>query len=250
MPTTIAQQCQQERTITMMQVLDPNTEKFRFHSILNAPTAMIKHADEIPITYLNKGQTYSLVVIDTDATGSVAPGTKYRTFVRVSFEKDEQRQKPGVCWGIWKEGRGTNEAQRGGKLQAVEYVESGQSAKTDERKTKMELESFSFDGFCVTWMTGASGIPVANIALRFIFLSTDFSYSKGVMGIPVRLCAKTNLVLTKVTANEANMEPEFVFAKSNFSETMAPSASSQAIQRSPRNRLIELSNSSLKLSPK
>lgn len=32
------------------------------------------------------------------------------------------------------------------------------------------------------------------IAIQFIFLSTDFSNSKGVRGAPVRLCAKTQLV--------------------------------------------------------
>jgi hypothetical protein len=35
-----------------------------------------------------------------------------------------------------------------------------------------------------------------NIAVRFNFLSTDFSHSKGVKGIPVRLCAKTQTVTT------------------------------------------------------
>jgi hypothetical protein len=33
-----------------------------------------------------------------------------------------------------------------------------------------------------------------NISVRFNFLSTDFSHSKGVKGIPVRLCAKTELL--------------------------------------------------------
>ncbi|KAJ4164179.1 hypothetical protein LMH87_005864 [Akanthomyces muscarius] len=101
--------------------LPPSAEKFRFHSTLNAATAMVKQADEIPITYLNKGQAYSLSVADTQGALPVQPGTRYRTFIRVSFEDEEQRAKPSVCWGLWKEGRGTNEAhQRGGKLQAVE----------------------------------------------------------------------------------------------------------------------------------
>ena len=214
MPTAIVQQQQHGARITMMQAPPPNAEKFRFHSTLNAPTAMIKHADEIPITYLNKGQAYSLAIIDTSATGPVPPGTKYRTFVRVSFEEDEQRQKPGVCWGLWKEGRGTNEAhQRGGKLQAVEYVEAGQSAEMDEKKTKIELETFSFDGFCVTWTTGASGIPEVSIAVRFNFLSTDFSHSKGVKGIPVRLCAKTSIVSAEVAPSDANTDSEVCFCK-------------------------------------
>ncbi|KAJ4170834.1 hypothetical protein NW754_006978 [Fusarium falciforme] len=143
----------------MTHPLPPSAEKFRFHSTLNAPTAMIKHSDEIPVTYLNKGQAYSLSVADTNATMPVAPGTKYRTFVRVSFEDDQQRQRPGVCWGLWKEGRGTNEAhQRGGKLQAVDH-------------------------------------------------------SKGVKGIPVRLCAKTHPVPCDPSQPTADANPDICYCK-------------------------------------
>lgn len=208
---------QQQKIVSRMQMshtLPPNAEKFRFHSTLNAPTAMIKHADEIPITYLNKGQAYSLSVVDTSGTVPVQPGTKYRTFVRVSFEEEEQRQKPSVCWGLWKEGRGTNEAhQRGGKLQAVEYVEAGQPAETDDKRPRIEVESSSFDGFCVTWTPGANGSPEVNLAVRFNFLSTDFSHSKGVKGIPVRLCAKTSQIPADGSPKEAETNPEVCFCK-------------------------------------
>ncbi|KAJ3514316.1 hypothetical protein NM208_g15076 [Fusarium decemcellulare] len=198
----------------MAHPLPPSAEKFRFHSTLNAPTAMIKQADEIPVTYLNKGQAYSLSVADTNATMPVAPGTKYRTFVRVSFEDDQQRQRPGVCWGLWKEGRGTNEAhQRGGKLQAVEYVEAGQPAEGDDKRTRVELESSSFDGFCVTWTPGLNGPPEVNIAVRFNFLSTDFSHSKGVKGIPVRLCAKTHPIPCDPSQPAADANPEICYCK-------------------------------------
>ncbi|KAK3985602.1 CP2 transcription factor-domain-containing protein [Cladorrhinum sp. PSN332] len=179
--------------VQMSAPLPPHAEKFRFHTALNAPTAMIRHHDEIPVTYLNKGQAYNLSVIDTQSTLPYQPGTRYRTFVRVSFEDEQQRQKPGVCWSLWKEGRGTNEAhQRGGKLQAVEFVESSQPADGDDKKTRIELESSSFDGFSVVWTPGVGGAVECNIAVRFNFLSTDFSHSKGVKGIPVRLCAKTH----------------------------------------------------------
>ncbi|KAI0018177.1 CP2 transcription factor-domain-containing protein [Xylariomycetidae sp. FL0641] len=190
----------------MAHAMPPSAEKFRFHSTLNAPTAMIKHADEIPVTYLNKGQAYSLSVIDSSSHVPVVPGTKYRTFVRISFEDDQQRQKPGVCWSLWKEGRGTNEAhQRGGKLQAVEYVEAGQPAEGDDKRTRVELEQASFDGFSVVWTPGANGPAECNIAVRFNFLSTDFSHSKGVKGIPVRLCAKTTMLSS---ATDTSPPPE------------------------------------------
>ncbi|KAF2769398.1 hypothetical protein EJ03DRAFT_343413 [Teratosphaeria nubilosa] len=174
--------------------MDVSMQQFRYHVTLNAPTAMIKHSDEIPVTYLNKGQAYTLNVVDTHAQQSAAP-VKYRTFVRVSFEDEQQRQKPAACWQLWKEGRGTNEAHhRGGRLQAVEYVESGQlGSAEDPSKPRIELECSSYDGFCVVWSPPA-GAAECPISVRFNFLSTDFSHSKGVKGIPVRLCAKTEML--------------------------------------------------------
>ncbi|ORY60959.1 CP2 transcription factor [Pseudomassariella vexata] len=200
--------------MSMAHALPPSAEKFRFHATLNAPTAMIKHADEIPVTYLNKGQAYSLSVVDTSATLPVAPGTRYRTFVRISFEDDQQRQKPGVCWSLWKEGRGTNEAhQRGGKLQAVEYVEAGQPAEGDDKRTRVELDTASFDGFSVIWTPGLNGAPECNVAVRFNFLSTDFSHSKGVKGIPVRLCAKTVALPPDGTSSPSDGPTEICYCK-------------------------------------
>ncbi|KAF7874443.1 uncharacterized protein EAF02_008420 [Botrytis sinoallii] len=170
----------------------PFAEKFRFQAVLNAPTAMVKNSQEIPVTYLNKGQAYSVSILDTEAGHALQPGTRYRTFVRISFEDEQQRQRPASCWQLWKEGRGTNEAhQRGGKLQAVEYVESTQIGESDDKRTRMELDTASFDGFSVIWTPAANCVPECNIAVRFNFLSTDFSHSKGVKGIPVRFCAKT-----------------------------------------------------------
>ncbi|KAI1648408.1 CP2 transcription factor-domain-containing protein [Daldinia loculata] len=198
----------------MTHLLPPSADKFRFHSTLNAPTAMIKHTDEIPVTYLNKGQAYSLAVIDTTASMPIIPGTKYRTFVRISFEDDQQRQKPGVCWSLWKEGRGTNEAhQRGGKLQAVEYVEAGQPAEGDDKRTRIELETASFDGFSVVWTPGVNGVAECNIAVRFNFLSTDFSHSKGVKGIPVRLCAKTSILSATDSSPLSDPTSEICYCK-------------------------------------
>ena len=198
----------------MTHVLPPSAERFRFNSSLNAPTAMIKHSDEIPVSYLNKGQAYSLTIVDTQATMPLAPGTKLRTFVRVSFEDKEQRQKPGVCWSLWKEGRGTSEAhKRGGKLQAVEYVEPTPPAPGDDKRSKIELESSSFDGFSVIWTPSPTGSPEVTISVRFNFLSTDFSHSKGVKGIPVRLCAKTSRLPSIPTESEPETIQEICYCK-------------------------------------
>ncbi|KAF2086277.1 hypothetical protein K490DRAFT_66825 [Saccharata proteae CBS 121410] len=189
-------------------------ENFRWHVTLNAPTAMIKQADEIPVTYLNKGQAYSVTIMDTAIANVSAVPVTYRTFIRVSFEDEQQRQRPGACWQLWKEGRGTNEAhQRGGRLQAVEYVDPSQVGSGDGAgRPRVELDSASFDGFCVTWTPPPNGAAECAIAVRFNFLSTDFSHSKGVKGIPVRLCAKTEILSGQVAPPE-QPAPEICYCK-------------------------------------
>ena len=189
--------------------------RFRYHVTLNAPTAMIRQTDEIPVTYLNKGQAYSMTIVDMAAAAPIATGVKYRTFVRVSFEDEQQRQRPSACWQLWKEGRGTNEAhQRGGKLQAVEYVDPNQGGDEETKRPRIELETASFDGFSVTWTPNAStGVADCSVAVRFNFLSTDFSHSKGVKGIPVRLCAKTEIISSGPPDFHDVASPEVCFCK-------------------------------------
>ncbi|KAL1979218.1 hypothetical protein VTN96DRAFT_6431 [Rasamsonia emersonii] len=189
-------------------------EKFRYLVTLRVPTAMIKHPDEIPVTYLNKGQAYSISVADTAPPQVSTQPLKYRTYIRVSFDDEQQRSKPAACWQLWREGRGSNEAhQRGGKLLAVEYVDPIQGGDDENRRRQIELESASFDGFCVTWTPNpVTGTSDCAISVRFNFLSTDFSHSKGVKGIPVRLCAKTELLSPRDENSDAQ-SPEVCYCK-------------------------------------
>ncbi|KAJ5924512.1 hypothetical protein N7466_008699 [Penicillium verhagenii] len=189
-------------------------ENFRYNVSLRAPTAMVKHAREIPVSYLNKGQAYNLSVVDSAPPIPSSGPLRYRTFVRVSFEEEEQRLKPSACWQLWKEGRGTSEAhQRGGKLLAVEYVDPLQGGDEHTKHRQLQIEQMSFDGFCVTWTANpATGSSDCSIPVRFNFLSTDFSHSKGVKGIPVRLCAKTELISPGTDAGGSN-EPEVCYCK-------------------------------------
>ena len=163
---------------------------------------MIRRPDEIPMTYLNKGQAYTLSIVDSTPSPPSSTPAKYRTVIRISFEDEQQRQKPSACWQLWKEGRGLAESHhRGGKLQAVEYVDPHPGAEDDPRRPKLELEKTSFDSFSVVWSPPlASNAAECQVAVRFNFLSTDFSHSKGVKGIPVRLCAKTELLSQDATA--------------------------------------------------
>jgi hypothetical protein len=157
---------------------------------------MVRHAREAPVSYLNKGQPYNLIVKDSNLPIVSSDPHKYRTYIRVSFENEEQRSKPDACWQLWKDGRGSNEAyQRGRKLLAVEYVDQFQDGGGNDKKCRVQIGQTSFDGFWVTWTANPSTDPLdCTIPVRFNFLSTDFTLSKGVKGIPVRLCAKTELL--------------------------------------------------------
>jgi hypothetical protein len=172
---------------------------------------MIGTADEIPVTYLNKGQAYSVSINDT---APIVPGptlAQYRTSIRISFEGEQQGQRSTNCWRLWKEGRGTTEAhQRGGNLQGVEYVEAGHAVEDDSQETRVSLETASLDGFSVLWTPGPRGSADCNIAVRFNFLSTDFSHSKGVEGLLSRFCAKTEVVSTG-SRHDSLEAPEICF---------------------------------------
>lgn len=196
-------------------VADGEKIRLRYLVTLSAPTAMIRHQDEIPITYLNKGQAYAMTIIDgMGPLPSPAP-VKYRTVVRISFEDEEQRQRPAACWQLWKEGRGLAEAHlRGGRLQAVEYVDPNQGGAEEGNRPRVELESASFDCFAVTWSPAPGANPTeCSVAVRFNFLSTDFSHSKGVKGIPVRLCAKTEIISSGTPDSPPGPVAEVCFSK-------------------------------------
>jgi hypothetical protein len=62
-------------------------ESFRYNVSLRAPTAMVKHPREVPISYLNKGQAYNLSVLDSNPPMVGSEPLRYRTFVRVSLKR-------------------------------------------------------------------------------------------------------------------------------------------------------------------
>jgi hypothetical protein len=172
---------------------------------------MINQADEVPVTYLNKGQVYSVLIVDTTPSTLGPIPVQYRTTIRISFEDGQQQQITATRWNLWKEARGAKEAhQRGGKLQGVEYVEITPITENDGVGTKVNLETASLDEFSVLWVQGSSCSANCRIAVRFNFLSTDFSHSKGVKGIPSRLCAKTEVLSTDFLQSTLEV-PEICF---------------------------------------
>ena len=176
---------------------------------------MVRHPEEIPVTYLNKGQAYSMSISDTLPLGPTPGLVRYRTVIRISFEDEQQRQRPSTCWQLWKEGRGLAESHlRAGRLQAVEYVDPNQGGDDHTKRPRVELENASFDSFSVIWAPQKKSMAAeCHVAVRFNFLSTDFSHSKGVKGIPVRLCAKTEILSTGTPDSRPRPVPEVCFCK-------------------------------------
>lgn len=151
---------------------------------------MIHDPNDIPLTYLNKGHIYSLSIADSRPPPSTKGLVKYRTSIRISFQDPEHTSSPATCWGLWKDTRSREVLQKNGTLNAVEMVDLVQG--NEGRTHPIQLERASLDGFCITWLGDPStGIPSCTLGVRFNFLSTDFSHSKGVKGVPLRLCAKT-----------------------------------------------------------
>jgi hypothetical protein len=95
---------------------------FRFATTLHAATAMLRSPSDIPVTYLNKRQVYTISVIDTSPSVRNHELKRYRTTIRIAFDEEEQRRTAQNCWRLWKDGRGTVES--GGnpdRLRAIDY---------------------------------------------------------------------------------------------------------------------------------
>ena len=187
----------------------PSSYEFRYHVTLNAPSAMIRQADKIPVTYLNKGQAYAVTVHDSKMGPQIIGSFRYRIVFRVSFENEQQRQNPSACWQLWKEGRGLHEAYQGsGKLQAVEYLGLNPEGYTETGKPHLELETASLDYFSVIWSPTLDTSTVScSILIRFNFLSTDFK------GYPVRLYAKTETFSSNTSNLLLGTTAEICFCK-------------------------------------
>lgn len=169
--------------------------------VLHASTAMIREKNEAPMTYLNRGKIYLLSVVDKARPTMHTQNIIYRTSIRVLFGEGEQRSDPVAYWEIWKRNRGSSKGyNRTGNYQAIEYVDPTEVINGDGQQ-QMGLESTALNGFTVTCEVkptssncDASGRVEYIIPIRLNILSTDFSFSKGVKGIPLRLYAKSEPV--------------------------------------------------------
>jgi hypothetical protein len=97
-------------------------------------------------------------------------------------------------------------------LEPVETRAANEKKSNTETKLQVEESTTSFDRFTVTW-SSTSPKPTVYFCVRFLFLSTDFSHSKGVKGVPVRLVAKTEFLGSQESGFQTNLASELAYCK-------------------------------------
>lgn len=191
---------------------------------------MINSPQDVPVSYLNKDQVYQLTVEDTDLTKMDTGSYQYQTFICISFDEDQERSDPTAFWQLWKTGRASNEFQDSDEEpKAVAYA--------GQNKATMQAEKQSLGGFSVIWTRDpGDNIVQCSIPIRFNFLSTDFTLSKGVKGMQVKLPAKTKQLSgvspqenetcfcnVKLTSFGCRSTPDFAWGHSRLSTEIFPS---------------------------
>ncbi|CAO3641309.1 unnamed protein product [Cunninghamella echinulata] len=142
------------------------SKDIRFEAILEAPTAAGQKLDESPLTYLNKGQAYNILLRDSQQyTGTIT------STIMIMFHDESHRQVAPNYWKFWKSQQTNPQYAR-----AIDIELSRSNG-------VFHVECQYFDRITFKW----NGNKGANIMVRFNCLSTDFSRIKGVKGIPLRL---------------------------------------------------------------
>ncbi|KAI8369203.1 CP2 transcription factor-domain-containing protein [Choanephora cucurbitarum] len=159
-PTSIVSTAQHHRYRSQ------SNSPIRFEVRLEAPTAASQKSDEPALTYLNKGQYYTIVLNDTQRYDGDINST-----VSITFHDENHRMSATDYWKFWlTQQKDSDEA----KAVELDLARSSGAQAIDGRM---------FDRVSFKW----NGKQGATIHIRFNCLSTDFSRIKGVKGIPLRL---------------------------------------------------------------
>ncbi|KAF9411833.1 grainyhead-like, partial [Entomortierella beljakovae] len=141
-------------------------QNLRFRISLEAQTAAMQRQDETPVTYLNKGQFYTIGLQDTDEFDG-----ELTSVIRVAFHDASHRRLAARYWSFW-----LSQQQNPKSARALDIEKASSSG-------ILEVQSKTFDRISFKW-NGKAG---AKLMTRFNCLSTDFSRIKGVKGIPLRV---------------------------------------------------------------
>ncbi|KAF9542917.1 grainyhead-like [Mortierella hygrophila] len=187
-----------DRLLSLSRVLHPlglrtgprqGRSSLRFKITLEAQTAAMQRQDETPVTYLNKGQFYTVVLEDTEEyDGDIT------SVIKVTFHDASHRRLAARYWSFWLSQQSNPKVAR-----ALDIEKASSSG-------MMEVQSKTFDRISFKW-NGKAG---AKLMVRFNCLSTDFSRIKGVKGIPLRVHMDTT---TEDDSNGGEHSMERSFAK-------------------------------------
>ncbi|KAG0039110.1 grainyhead-like [Podila clonocystis] len=126
----------------------------------------MQRQEETPVTYLNKGQFYTVSLQDTEEyDGDIT------SVIKVTFHDASHRRLAARYWSFWLSQQVNPKTAR-----ALDIEHASSSG-------ILEVQSKTFDRISFKW-NGKAG---AKLMVRFNCLSTDFSRIKGVKGIPLRV---------------------------------------------------------------
>ncbi|KAI7867369.1 CP2 transcription factor-domain-containing protein [Spinellus fusiger] len=154
----------------------------RFKMALQANTAVTQKTEEAPVTYLNRGQVYTLQLSDRQKHDGVITST-----LVIMFHDPSHRKVALNYWKFW-----MGQQKDSDTVRAVDIDEKQSSGIQNIRYP-------NFDRITFDWK-GSEG---AKIATRFNCLSTDFSRIKGVKGIPLRVYVESQTVYSSTDLDNA-----------------------------------------------
>ena len=184
-------------------------EEGRMRATLHASTAMVKSPEEIPLTYLNKSQAYvlSIQVVQPPVQQRDSQNVTYRSTIKILFDEQDSQTKVANYWKLWRDGRGITEAieRNAEKVRAIECDAAASDAAAENLRRNRHsvvparIVAQAFDGFTIEWQPDQANNAINTlstaVAIRCHFLSTDFSHSKGVRGVTLRLAVQTEEVV-------------------------------------------------------
>ncbi|OAD79426.1 CP2 transcription factor [Phycomyces blakesleeanus NRRL 1555(-)] len=153
----------------------------RFYIGLEAPTAAAQKLEESPLTYLNKGQYYSVTLKDTETSHA---DQIVKSTIIIMFNDESHRKVAQSYWKFW-----LSQQKDAQSARAID-IGNDSSYNTSRSSGVHNAEYSSFDRIAFEWNTKKGAV----INIRFNCLSTDFSRIKGVKGIPLRLQMGTQVV--------------------------------------------------------
>ncbi|XP_046853173.1 LOW QUALITY PROTEIN: grainyhead-like protein 1 homolog [Xenia sp. Carnegie-2017] len=151
------------------QTLFAAQEKYCF--TLEAPPSIIQRRGEDSLTYLNKGQFYSINFEANVSESSGVQNTKVKSILHLVFRDEKDPNVEIQHWRYW-------HAQQANPQQRAFDIDRKSCANIDDH-----VDDIAYNAAAFYWDMNVN----AKIVLRMNCLSTDFSSQKGVKGIPLHL---------------------------------------------------------------